>query len=51
MKKILNDPNETVEDMLEGLVLAYPEKLQRLPETTVVTSKKECAGNWQSGTC
>ncbi|KRG15374.1 dihydroxyacetone kinase [Virgibacillus soli] len=39
MKKILNDPNETVEDMLEGLVLAYPEKLQRLPETTVVTSK------------
>ncbi|MBO0996076.1 dihydroxyacetone kinase subunit DhaK [Bacillus sp. SD088] len=39
MKKIINDPNETVQEMLEGLVMAYPQKLQRLAETTVVTRK------------
>ncbi len=39
MKKIINDPNEAVQDMLEGLVMAYPQKLQRLAETTVVTRK------------
>lgn len=39
MKKIINDPNETVQEMLEGLVIAYPQKLQRLAETTVVMRK------------
>ncbi|GIN57111.1 dihydroxyacetone kinase subunit DhaK [Lederbergia ruris] len=39
MKKIINDPNEAVQDMLEGLVMAYPQKLQRLAETTVVMRK------------
>ncbi|GIN71533.1 dihydroxyacetone kinase subunit DhaK [Bacillus sp. J14TS2] len=39
MKKIINDPNETVQEMLEGLVMAYPQKLQRLAETTVVMRK------------
>lgn len=39
MKKIINDPNEAVQDMLEGLVMAYPQKLKRLAETTVVMRK------------
>lgn len=39
MKKIINDPDSVVEDMLKGLVAAHPDSLKRIPGTTVVTRK------------
>ncbi|QDP41323.1 dihydroxyacetone kinase subunit DhaK [Radiobacillus deserti] len=39
MKKIVNDPNQVVQDMLKGLVAAYPESLKQVPDTTVVVRK------------
>ncbi|GGF30385.1 dihydroxyacetone kinase subunit DhaK [Halobacillus andaensis] len=39
MKKIVNDPESVVQDMLDGLISAHPDSLQLLPETTVVVRK------------
>ncbi|SFA88971.1 dihydroxyacetone kinase, N-terminal domain [Lentibacillus halodurans] len=39
MKKIINDPNQVVQDMAEGMVAAYPDKLKQLPGTTVIARK------------
>lgn len=39
MKKIINDPNQTVSDMLKGFTAAFPDKVKQLSETTVVTRK------------
>ncbi|MCP3027993.1 dihydroxyacetone kinase subunit DhaK [Halobacillus sp. A5] len=39
MKKIVNDPESVVEDMLDGLISAHPDSLQKLPDTTVITRK------------
>ncbi|WP_085506052.1 dihydroxyacetone kinase subunit DhaK [Thalassobacillus devorans] len=39
MKKIINDPNQIVTEMLDGLVAAYPNEVKRIPDTTVVTRK------------
>lgn len=39
MKKILNDPNQAVSDMLQGFTAAFPEEVTQLPETTVITKK------------
>ncbi|TFJ93336.1 dihydroxyacetone kinase subunit DhaK [Lentibacillus salicampi] len=36
MKKIINDPNEVVQDMAAGLIAAHPDELQQLPGTTVI---------------
>ena len=36
MKKLLNDPQDYVEQMLEGLVLAHPEYYQRAGEGRVI---------------
>ncbi|NBJ70995.1 MULTISPECIES: dihydroxyacetone kinase subunit DhaK [Clostridia] len=36
MKKIINDPNEVVQDMVHGLVTAYPTKLKVVPDTLVI---------------
>ncbi|TRM13115.1 dihydroxyacetone kinase subunit DhaK [Lentibacillus cibarius] len=40
MKKIINDPNQVVGDMVRGLVAAYPDKLKQLPDTTVLANKQ-----------
>ncbi|QKS71790.1 dihydroxyacetone kinase subunit DhaK [Paenalkalicoccus suaedae] len=40
MKKILNDIDQLVEDMLNGMVAAHPNELKRVPNTTVLTRKK-----------
>ena len=37
MKKIMNDPNTVVKEMLEGLVAAHPEHLKLIEGTTVIT--------------
>ncbi len=39
MKKIINDPNLVVQDMLKGLVAAYPNSVQQVPNTTVIARK------------
>ncbi|MDV2910368.1 dihydroxyacetone kinase subunit DhaK [Pediococcus acidilactici] len=36
MKKIINDPKQVVEEMLQGMVKSYPDYLKRIPETGVV---------------
>ncbi len=36
MKKVINDPNHVVDEMITGLVTAYPKLLKRLPNTNVV---------------
>ena len=36
MKKLINDPNQVVNDMLEGMVAAYRDRLRRLPGTNVI---------------
>ena len=36
MKKLLNDPADAVDEMLEGMVAAYPDRLQRLDGTEVM---------------
>jgi dihydroxyacetone kinase-like protein len=36
MKKLINDPNQVVNDMLEGMVAAYRDRVRRLPGTNVV---------------
>lgn len=39
MKKIINDPQEVVQDMIEGIVGAYPNDLRNLSDTTVIVRK------------
>lgn len=41
MKKIINQPDHVVDEMLEGLVYAYDHLVRRVPNTTVVTRKLE----------
>lgn len=36
MKKIINNPSQVVEEMLEGIVCAYPHAIKRLPGTQVL---------------
>jgi dihydroxyacetone kinase-like protein len=36
MKKLINDPDDVVDEMLEGMVAAYPNHLRRLPDTQVL---------------
>ncbi|GGB37698.1 dihydroxyacetone kinase subunit DhaK [Lentibacillus populi] len=39
MKKIVNDPERVVQDMIQGLVTAHPGSVKQLPDTTVITRK------------
>lgn len=39
MKKIINDPKDVLAEMTSGLVGAYPEKLEQIPDTFVVKRK------------
>ncbi|KXG44062.1 dihydroxyacetone kinase subunit DhaK [Tepidibacillus decaturensis] len=36
MKKIINDPEQVVRDMIDGMVMAHPKKLRNIPDTTVI---------------
>ncbi|WP_049997187.1 dihydroxyacetone kinase subunit DhaK [Halococcus sediminicola] len=36
MKKLINDTDDVVDEMLDGMVAAYPDRLRRLPETEVL---------------
>lgn len=39
MKKIINDPKDVLAEMTSGLVGAYPEKLEQIPDTFVIKRK------------
>lgn len=39
MKKLINNPNEVVTEMIEGMILAHPERLKNLEGTTVIARK------------
>ncbi|MBA2876063.1 dihydroxyacetone kinase subunit DhaK [Thermaerobacillus caldiproteolyticus] len=39
MKKLMNDPNQVVKDMLAGMVAAHFNQIKRLPDTTVIVRK------------
>lgn len=41
MKKILNDPNATVDEMLDGMAFAYDDVIERIPNTMVIRRKME----------
>jgi len=36
MKKLINDPEDVVDEMLDGMKAAYPDRLRRLDETNVM---------------
>ncbi len=40
MKKIINTPDQVVDEMLDGLVFAYDSLVERIPETMVVHRKE-----------
>ncbi|SDI60770.1 dihydroxyacetone kinase subunit DhaK [Alteribacillus bidgolensis] len=40
MKKLINQPEQVVDEMLEGIIAAHPEKLKRLPGLNVVVRKE-----------
>lgn len=39
MKKIINDPNQVMSDMVAGLIAAFPKTLKQIPETAVIARK------------
>ncbi|WP_431803995.1 dihydroxyacetone kinase subunit DhaK [Halobacillus andaensis] len=39
MKKIVNDPEAVVQDMLDGLISAHPDSLKQLPGSTAIVKK------------
>lgn len=44
MKKILNDPQAVVDEMLDGMAFAYDGVIERIPDTLVVRRKAEKNG-------
>src|SRR6056297_1146392 len=36
MKKLINDPDDVVDEMLDGMVAAYPDQVRRLSDTNVL---------------
>ena len=36
MKKLINDPDDIVDEMVDGMTAAYPDRLRRVPETQVL---------------
>lgn len=37
MKKIINNPDNTVQEMVEGIAATHPEHVKLLPDTTIIT--------------
>ncbi len=36
MKKLINDPDDVVDEMIDGMVAAHPDRFRRLPDTQVL---------------
>lgn len=39
MKKIINNPNQVVDEMLDGIAYAYDTLVERIPDTMVLHRK------------
>lgn len=39
MKKMINDPNQVVQDMIKGMVAAFPSDIKQIPETLGIAVK------------
>ncbi|WP_409043174.1 dihydroxyacetone kinase subunit DhaK [Latilactobacillus sakei] len=44
MKKIMNDPSIIVDEMIEGMIVAHSQLIQRVPETGIIQRKTEKTG-------
>lgn len=45
MKKIINNPDSALQEMVEGIAAAYPNDVKQLPETTVIVRKDAPVSN------
>src|SRR5699024_11206430 len=45
MKKIINDPNQVVQDMIRGMIAPYPGNLKQIPETMGIAVKNATIAN------
>lgn len=45
MKKIINNPDRALQEMVEGIAAAYPNDVKQLPETTVIVRKDAPVSN------
>lgn len=45
MKKIINDPNQVVQDMIKGMVAAFPSDIKQIPETLGIAVKNTPIAN------
>ena len=44
MKKIMNNPSNIVDEMLQGMIVSHPDLIQRIPETGIIQRKEEKNG-------
>ncbi|MDS0277897.1 dihydroxyacetone kinase subunit DhaK [Halomicroarcula sp. S1AR25-4] len=44
MKKLINDPDDVVDEMLDGMVAAYPNRVRRLSDTNVLVREDAPVG-------
>ncbi|KIL49392.1 dihydroxyacetone kinase subunit DhaK [Jeotgalibacillus soli] len=44
MKKLINHPSDVVLEMVQGIVAAYPNEVELLPDTTVIVRKQKTNG-------
>ena len=44
MKKIVNDPSNIVDEMLQGMIIGHSELIQRIPETGIIQRKSAKSG-------
>lgn len=40
----MNDPNEIVDEMIEGMIVAHSQLIQRVPETGIIQRRAEKTG-------
>lgn len=45
MKKMINDPNQVVQDMIKGMVAAFPSDIKQIPETLGIAVKNTPIAN------
>lgn len=39
MKKIMSNPSNIVDEMLQGMIVSHPDLIQRIPETGIIQRK------------
>ena len=41
MKKLINEKNNIVEEVVQGMIKAFPDKVSRVQNQSIITSKNE----------